>query len=290
MAAHAIVCSIPFPGPGQFVCRHAFEMGGIMTAGRPVFGWRVFGLGIITIAALCLAWGAFDPGQPVPKNFPDRTILAYVVGAFMLAAGLAIEWRRTTARAAAALTIYYGLIVIVLMNGRLVLKHYAEFGVYENLAEQIAIAAGGLIIYAATADIDDALAMRLTRLAQIAFGICAVIFGTAHFVYMNMTAPLVPKWLPPSQIFWGYVTGVAHIAAGLAILSRVQARLASILLTIMYASFTPLVHLPMLFADRANHFLWTENADNIVLTGVAWVVADSLGYPSVAHERDTSPQ
>lgn len=59
-------------------------------------------------------------------------------------------------------------------------------------AEQLAIAAGGLIVYAASARIDAALAARLTRLGQLAFGVCAVLFGGAHFFYMNLTAPLVP--------------------------------------------------------------------------------------------------
>jgi len=123
------------------------------------------------------------------------------------------------------------------------------------------------------------LAARLTRLGQLAFGLCALIFGGAHFFYMNLTAPLVPKWLPPGQEFWGYATGVCHIAAGVAILTGVQARLAAILLTAMYASFTPLVHLPMLLADHASHMNWTENVVNLALTGVAWVVADSLVRP-----------
>ncbi len=241
-----------------------------------VFGWRVYGLGIMAMALLCLAWGTFDPGQPVPKNFPDRTVLAYAAGAFMLVTGAAVEWRRTAAWGAAALTAYYVLIVVVLMNGRVLLKHYAEYGSYEDIAEQIAIAAGGLIVYATHARIDAALAARLTRAGQLAFGVCAVLFGGAHFFYMNLTAPLVPKWLPPTQEFWAYATGIGHIAAGIAILAGVRARLAAILLTIMYASFTPLVHLPMLLADHANHFIWTENAVNIALTGVAWVVADSL--------------
>ena len=103
-----------------------------------------------------------------------------------------------------------------------------------------------------------------------------MLFGGAHFVYMNLTAPLVPKWLPPSPEFWGYATGVAHIAAGLAILARVQARLAAILLTVMYASFSVLVHLPLLAGDPDNAWFLAENAVNLALTGVAWVVADSL--------------
>src|SRR5580700_11727968 len=139
------------------------------------FGWRVYGLGLIALALLCLAWGDFDPGQPVPKAFPDRTALAYVAAAFMLVAGAAVEWRRTAAWGAAALTAYYALIVVILMNGRVVLAHYAEFGAYSGGAEQLAIAAAALIVYAAHARIDAAWAPRLTRLGQMAFGVCAVL-------------------------------------------------------------------------------------------------------------------
>jgi len=57
----------------------------------------------------------------------------------------------------------------------------------------------------------------------------------------------------------------------------VQARLAAILLTVMFAAFTPLVHVPMLLGDPSNHWFWNENAINIALTGAAWVVADSFG-------------
>jgi uncharacterized membrane protein YphA (DoxX/SURF4 family) len=229
----------------------------------------------MALGVVSLAWGDFDPGQPVPKGFPDRTALAYAAAAFMLVAGAAIEWRRTAAWGAAALTGYYALVVVILMNGRLVLAHYAEFGSYSGAAEQLAIAAAGLIVYAASAKI-DATRARLTRLGQLAFGVCALLFGGAHFFYMNLTAPLVPKWLPPTQEFWAYATGVGHIAAGLAILTGVQARLAAILLTAMYASFTLLVHAPMLLADPSSRVNWSENALNLALIGAAWVVADSL--------------
>jgi uncharacterized membrane protein YphA (DoxX/SURF4 family) len=243
------------------------------------FGWRVYGWGVMALGMLGLAWGNFVLGQPVPRDFPYRIALAYAAAAFMLVAGAAVEWRRTAAWGAAALTAYYALIVIVVMNGRVVLAHYAEFGTYSGVAEQFAIAAGGLIVYAASARIDADLAARLTRLGQLVFGVCALLFGAAHFVYMDLTAPMVPKWLPPTQEFWAYATGIGHIAAGVAILTGVRARLAAILLTAMYASFTPLVHVPMLLADPASHMNWTENAINLVLTGVAWVVADSLARP-----------
>jgi len=239
-------------------------------------GWRVYGLGMMALGTLCLSWGTFDPGQPVPKDFPFRTALAYAAAAFMFIAGAAVEWRRTAAWGAAALTAYYGLVVVMLMNGRVALAQYAEFGTYSGAAAQLAIAAAGLIVYAASARIDAALAARLTRLGQLAFGVCALLFGGAHFVYLHLTVPLVPPWLPPSQEFWAYATGVGHIAAGIAILTGVQGRLAAFLLTAMFASFTPLVHVPMLLADPSSHWLWSENAINIALIGAAWVVAESL--------------
>jgi uncharacterized membrane protein YphA (DoxX/SURF4 family) len=249
-----------------------------MSAEKPTmaFGWRVYGVGVMALGLVALVLGDFDPGQPVPENFPYRTALAYAAAAFMLVAGAAVEWRRTTARGAAALTAYYALVVVILMNGPGVLANYAQFMAYSNVAEQFAIAAGGLIVYAASARIDAALAARLTCLGQLAFGVCALLFGGAHFFYMDLTVPLVPRWLPPTQVFWAYATGVGHLAAGVAILTGVQARLAAILLTAMFASFTPLVHVPMLLADPSSHMNWTENAVNLALTGAAWVVADSF--------------
>jgi uncharacterized membrane protein YphA (DoxX/SURF4 family) len=243
-----------------------------------VFGWRIYGLGAIALGTVCLVLGDFHPGQPVPNDFPDRVVLAYLAAAFMLVAGIAIEWRRTLPWAAAAFTAYFALVVVVLMNGHLLLVHYAEFLPYESIAIQLAITAGGLIVYADSARIDAALAARLTRAARFAFGLCTLVFGAAHFAYMNLTAPLVPKWLPPTQAFWASATGIAHIAAGIAILTGVQARLAAILLTVMYVSFSVFVHAPMLVATPSNHWVWNENAVNIALIGAAWVVADSLAH------------
>lgn len=42
-----------------------------------LLGWRVYGVGVAAIGLACLAFGDFDPGQTVPRNFPARTALAY---------------------------------------------------------------------------------------------------------------------------------------------------------------------------------------------------------------------
>lgn len=240
------------------------------------FGPIVLGLGVMAMGAVCLAWGRFDPGQPVPKSFPHRTALADAAALFMIIAGAAVAWRRTGAIGGAALAGWFGLVVVVLMNGPGVVRHYRVFEPYSDAAEQLAIATAGLIVFAACGGVEARAARRVMRVGQSIFGACAVLFGLAHFFYLDLTAPLVPQWLPPSQLFWACATGAAQVAAGLAILARVQARLAAILLTVMYASFTPLVHAPMLLADPSRFGVWTENALNLALTGSAWVVADSL--------------
>ena len=240
------------------------------------FGGRVYGLGVMALGMASLAFREFDPGQRVPEKFAAHVALAYVASGFMVVAAAAVEWRRTAAWGAAALAFYYAFFVVILMNGRLLLTDYAVFVTYENIAMQLAIAAGGLIIYATTGRIDEALAARLTRLGQLTFGVCALVFGGAHFVYMNNTAPMVPRWLPPTQEFWGYATGVCFVAAGVAILTGVRARLAAILLTVMLASFGLLANGPQLLADHSTHWNWSESALNLAVVGAAWVVADSL--------------
>ncbi|HWA90568.1 MAG TPA: hypothetical protein VG889_11060 [Rhizomicrobium sp.] len=238
--------------------------------------WRVYGAGIVALGIVGFVWGDFVSGQPVPKWFPDRAALAYAAAAFMLVAGLGMQVRRTVVWAAAALALYYTLIVFVLMNGRVIFANYAVFGAYSGAAEPLAIAAGAWIVTAMSAELDAARAALLARIARFAFGICAVLFGLAHFAYMEYTAPLVPAWLPPGQVFWGYATGVFHILGGLAILGGVQARLAAHLLAAMYAAFLPLVFVPVLVSETASAFRWTECATTIALVGTAWIVADSL--------------
>ena len=247
-----------------------------MSAQKAAIGWRIYGATIVVLALVGFALGDFLPGQPAPSWLPARPFFAAAASGFMLLAGIALQWRRIAAGAAAALTAYYAVLVVVLMDGRVILGHLGVFGAYSGAAEQLAIAAAGLIVYAAHERRHVAMNARLTRIGQIVFGLCALLFGAAHFVYMELTTPLVPQWLPPSPAFWAVATGVFHILGGLAILTGVRARLAAILLTVMYAAFTPLVHLPMLLSTPGNHEVWSENALNLALMAVAWVVADSL--------------
>jgi hypothetical protein len=70
-----------------------------------------YGLGTALTGILDIAWGAFDashqPIQSLGKNLPGQHILAYVAGIWLVAAGLAILWRRSARMGATASAIAY---------------------------------------------------------------------------------------------------------------------------------------------------------------------------------------
>ena len=237
-------------------------------------GRYVFGLGALILGLAGLHWGDFAlVWQPVPTNVPDRTILAYLVGATLALGGLALLWKRTAASGAAALALLFALGVLLLHVPR-VIAHPLALSSWAGVAEQMALVAGGALAYAMTDN--AAISAVLFRAGWLAFGLCCLVFGAVHFRYLFDTARMVPDYLPMGQLFWARFTGTAHIAAGLGILSGVRARLAAQMLTAMFLVFAALVHAPLLIADPASHLNWVMNAMNLCLTGAAWIVADSL--------------
>jgi len=236
-------------------------------------GARVYGLAAIMMGVAGLLWREFAVDwMPVPGTLPGRVALAYVVGALLIAGGILINLRRTQAWGAGVLTAVFAAGLVLLDLTRLA-SHPMTFDYWDGVSEQLAVTMGGLI----------ALAMARPRatagtepIAREVFGLCLLVFGAAHFVYLDFTASLVPKWLPPGPMFWAVATGIAQIAAGLAILSGVMSLLAARLLMAMYAIFGLLVHAPAVWSAPSKHFAWTEFMVNLALAATAWIVAESL--------------
>jgi uncharacterized membrane protein YphA (DoxX/SURF4 family) len=237
---------------------------------------RIYGLAAVVLGLEGLVWGDFAVvWQPQPNSVPGRSALAYAVAVAPLLAGLAIQWQRAAGRGALALTVLYGLAVIVLDVPR-VIAHPSEFISWYGVAEPLALAAGGLLAYAYCAQLEPTPAERVSKIGRLVFGACLLVFGSAHLFYLGYTAKMVPAWLPPGQTFWAYATAAGHFAAGIAILSGVYARTAAMLLTAMFIVFGILLHAPTIFINPHSHFNWAENAINFALIGSAWVIAASL--------------
>lgn len=233
-------------------------------------GFRIYGAGAVLLGAVCLAFGDFAlQWQPVPRGWPGREALALLSAAGFVAAGAAIQTRRWRGTAAAALAAMFGLWIV--LHAPAVLGKPSDIGAWNGVAESLALASAGGVLWS-----DQVGARRATGLAVRAFGLCPLVFGAAHFAYADFTASMVPAWIAPSQHFWAYATGACHLAAGLAILSGLQARLGARLLGAMFAGFVLLLHVPRVIADPASQLEWTMTAVALCLTGAAWSVADQI--------------
>jgi uncharacterized membrane protein YphA (DoxX/SURF4 family) len=239
-------------------------------------GRRVYGLGAVTLGIPGLIYGSFAAmGLPVPPHIPGYQMLVWASAGMLVLAGLAINIRRLAAVASLAIAAFFVLATMILHVPH-ALANFTTWVSWEAIAETMVSALGGVLAYALTSGSGETRAAAIVRIARPMFGVGLMVFGTSEFVYATFTASLVPAWLPPSQLFWTYVTGAAQIAAGLAIASGLKARLAAIALTAMYLGFGLLVHLPRLIADPSAPGRWAENGVNLVLAGAAWVLADSL--------------
>jgi len=133
---------------------------------------------------------------------------------------------------------------------------------------------GALALYAATETV-HARALVLSRVVRLGLGVCTISFTLGQLLLLQQTAQLVPKWIPPNQMFWAVLTTIAFALAAIAILTNYRALLAIRLMTVMLVIFGLLVWVPRVIAQPRVHFNWSECVLTFLVAGAVWVVADS---------------
>jgi intracellular septation protein A len=114
----------------------------------------------------------------------------------------------------------------------------------------------------------------------VLYGLALIAFGLSHFAYRELTAPLVPAWLP-GHIFWAYLTGAIYLATGVALVIGIFAHLAAVLAAVQIALITLLVWGPGVLHGHIGADTWQETVVSWTLTVAAWVLATSFGPGSL---------
>jgi len=238
-----------------------------------LYGRIVFGASAVLFGVIALMWHDADTWQNLRQiwSLPSGIVIGGCLMVLLIAGGIAMQYSRTARLASVVLCVVFGCFSLACIPG--IIKAPTVYAEYGSFFEQFSLLCGAVALYAAT-EANAAKAVALGRGAGFGLGVCAISFTLAQIFYLRFTADLVPRWIPPNQMFWAILTTIAFALAALAILINRQARLAIRLMTLMLLLFGVLVWVPRLIAHPEAHLNWSEFALTFLIAGAAWMVGD----------------
>lgn len=233
-------------------------------------GQIALAIAMIATGLLNLANGDFySPWDPIPKWIPAHASLAYAFGVMMVLGGIGLLVKRTSVLSARVLLAVLLLFLVVktpvLLLNAPIESSWLDYG-------EIATLVAGALALAATND-------SQLHAARYLLGAALIPIGISHFTYMKVAESMVPAILPYHAAWVGF-TGVAHVAAGLAILSGFLAKLAAQLEAGMVTAFGVFVWLPPILEKPGDVSRWVPFVVTIAvafsIVPVASTISDAV--------------
>jgi uncharacterized membrane protein len=122
-----------------------------------------------------------------------------------------------------------------------------------------------------------------SSVARWVFAVPFIIFGLSHLLRPQALAPMVPV---PGGVFWVYVTGIALIAGGLGIGTKVLGHWAGLGLAALMLTFVVTIHVPGLLHPGTRQMALIMMLKDLALGGGALTWA---GVLSPAREKGRPP-
>ena len=244
----------------------------------------LFGLTLVAIGAAWLIAGGFAPVlRPVPDSAPARELLAYGSSLMLCACGAGLLWKRTATLAALVLFAFVAIWTLAFKFPFIVRAPLVE-GSYQANGENWVLIAAAWVLYAELSKGSNFLSTALgVRLAYLLYGLGLIAFGLSHFFYLDLTAPLVPGWLPGSPVFWAYATGTIYTVCGVALVVGLEPRLAALGAALNITLITVLVWVPIVAAGGLSDMHLQETIVSWALTAAALVLASGSPPATAAY-------
>lgn len=261
------------PDPFAGAAASGFDKTG---AARPAPGALLLASAMIALGLRGLYYGdSASVWQPIPAEWPLRSLWVYACAGIELAAGIGLLVERAARVAAAALFAFTLLWWASLKLPVAFVRPLSPFS-WLGVGEIGVIVAGASTVFAMRSE--GGAPPWLTgsggvRSARVLCALCLPMIGLSHFVYAKETAGFVPAWIP-GPYFWAYLTGAGSFLASLGLLLGVWPRLAAVAEAAMLSVITLLVWLPGLGVPSND--TWTPFLMSAAIACGIWAVAD--GY------------